>query len=182
MRGETSDFAAMRDAFRNAGLCTEALVESWCARRDDASDGEDSLYVPSPQRVKIRRRLAEARSWSGLWRAAACTQMRARGPGDCCGERSFCSACCRPRRRRKSYAPRSPVLPSVLTNASIIFSAKSTQATWRCLLALEERCVLATGSAGRREALAATAAVLSNSKKKRLGTATQTRCCGRSSP
>ena len=64
MRGEASDFAAMRDAFRNAGLCTEstpaALVESWCARRDDASDGEDSLYVPSPQRVKIRRRLAEA--------------------------------------------------------------------------------------------------------------------------
>ena len=63
MRGETSDFAAMRDAFRHAGLCTEAtpaaLVESWCARRDD-SDGEDSLYVPSPQRVKIRRRLAEA--------------------------------------------------------------------------------------------------------------------------
>ena len=63
MRGEASDFAAMRDAFRNAGLCTEAtpaaLVESWCARRDD-SDGEDSLYVPSPQRVKIRRRLAEA--------------------------------------------------------------------------------------------------------------------------
>ena len=64
MRGEASDFAAMRDAFRNAGFCTEAtpaaLVESWCARRDDASDGEDSLYVPSPQRVKIRRRLAEA--------------------------------------------------------------------------------------------------------------------------
>ena len=64
MRGEASDFAAMRDAFRSAGLCTEAtpaaLVESWCARRDDESDGEDSLYVPSPQRVKIRRRLAEA--------------------------------------------------------------------------------------------------------------------------
>ena len=64
MRGEASDFAAMRDAFRSAGLCSEAtpaaLVESWCARRDDASDGEDSLYVPSPQRVKIRRRLAEA--------------------------------------------------------------------------------------------------------------------------
>jgi len=61
-----SDFAAMRDAFRTAGLCSATtpatFLGSWCAGRDNASDGEDSLYVPSPQRVKIRRRLALARS------------------------------------------------------------------------------------------------------------------------
>ena len=91
MRGEASDFAAMRDAFRSAGLCTEATpARSWRAggaRRDDASDGEDSLYVPSPQRVKIRRRLAEACRREPRFVAAAAERPRsapqpaARGPG-----------------------------------------------------------------------------------------------------
>ena len=94
MGREASDFAAMRDAFRHAGLCTEAtpaaLVESWCARRDDDSDG-DSLYVPSPQRVKIRRRLAEACVAGGVSRVShskSCERARFAQRGQRCDSRA----------------------------------------------------------------------------------------------
>ena len=41
MRGEASDFAAMRDAFRNAGFCTEAsprIVSVCLLYTSDAAD------------------------------------------------------------------------------------------------------------------------------------------------
>ena len=80
----------MRDAFRNAGLCTEstpaALVESWCARRDDASDEEDSLYaVAAAHRIggasRGVRREPALRAARGRGRRGRAPRPAARGPG-----------------------------------------------------------------------------------------------------